>query len=172
MIFCAGGSVTTSSPGCSASPVSAARPSAGADLFPAAGWRRAARRRRLGRAAAAPPRFRAGRFAARRWCPAAAPKAATAPNPAAGRPAPAAADDCGSAAAGLAGVPAPLPRRRATAAAADCRADYCRADADWDPEKILVPICACAGGASVIVEAASRAAKPVRAMVRSILARL
>ena len=34
-------------------------------------------------------------------------------------------------------------------------------------EKIL-PICACAGGASEIVEAATRAAKPVRAMVRNI----
>src|SRR6188474_2541845 len=34
-------------------------------------------------------------------------------------------------------------------------------------EKIL-PICACAGGASEVVVAAIRAARPVRAMVRSI----
>ena len=70
-----------------------------------------------------------------------------------------------SAAAGPAAAPA-LPLRR-RAAAAGCRAGYCPAAACAGSEKIL-PICARAGGASEIVEAATRAAKPVRAMVRNI----
>ena len=106
----------------------------------------------------------AGHSAERPWYPAAAPTAATAPSPAGARPAPAA-DDWASAAAGPAAAPAPLLRRRAPAA--DCRAGILPGGRGAGSEKML-PICARAGGASEIVVAASRAAKPVRAMVRNI----
>ena len=48
-----------------------------------------------------------------------------------------------------------------------CRAESRPGGRGAGSEKIL-PICACAGGASEIVVAATRAAKPVRAMVRNI----
>ena len=164
-IFCAGGSVTTSSPGCRVAGV------CGTPL----GWRCPGGNPGSGlapggatatpcRAAAAPPRRPAARSAERRWCRAAAPAAATAPSPAAARPAPAA-DDWASAAAGPRGSSG--TSSSSSGGGCGCRAECCRAAAARGSEKIL-PICARAGGASEIVVAATRAAKPVRTMVRNI----
>ena len=81
------------------------------------------------------------------------------------RPAPAA-DGSASAAGGRAAAPA-LPRHRRAVCCGWLPRGIAPGGRSGGSEKIL-PICARAGGASEIVEAATRAAKPVRAMVRNI----